>query len=729
MTQSPLRCHLLIGPPGSGKTTLAHKLAHLVHGANGESAVVLSTDVIREELFGDAAVQGPWDEIRAVLLQRLDGAISAGHPVIIDATHARRPWRLLYTQALRHSRPVEWIGWWLSTPLDTCLEWAQKRERPVPETVIQEFHAAITHKQFGPQRAEGFATVVKLNPATGEAGPEELQAQLRKLDTGIRNALNRDKAKQPFLHRYSRLLDLERLLFLLRLLTSFNGLDQSDPATALAMEQICYPLPEGDTAELAAALLSRWDQVHGGNSDIYGDVEALRADLLWLEANGFTRLDWKSDEPIQLGDAGPVQDSSCHGGYPALGDRRNFIRLFTLLRYVLKEPFDAPADLLLSSDGGPLYQHLIKRMSDLEGAYTPSQESVLRNDLRQVLRPYGFSPDVKGRPASVRHGYAIGTALLSADQLLEVHDLLVASMERLSDASTKPLLTTLQDRLRRAGLLDDQIQQRRTPKRALAHRSFTEIRPGTLAAADQSQRLERAIHQQRRVWLRHEPDAPTEEQRRRGDDRRFRAWPLQLLFHNISWYLAFETEAVGRPQGLIRVLRVDRLRLISEDGNLRRGSPQEHTDAMQRLRRLLEVCGGLYFGNDIEAQLALMQGSQEHYERLRFSCTTPVFKLIREEPRRFPLEHTSYSRPIAGLSDWQEGPLDQLQPNAASDSHPYPVELRLPRWTVQEDWDLRNWLFRWGSGIRIETPMELRALHQMMAHDVVTLYRKADQKP
>ena len=74
--------------------------------------------------------------------------------------------------------------------------------------------------------------------------------------------------------------------------------------------------------------------------------------------------------------------------------------------------------------------------------------------------------------------------------------------------------------------------------------------------------------------------------------------PLQLLFHNISWDLAFETEAIGRPQGLIRVLRVNRLLLTGEDGNLRRSSPQEHSDAMQRLRRLLEVCGG--FGNDIE---------------------------------------------------------------------------------------------------------------------------------
>ena len=56
---------------------------------------MLSTDAIRAELFGDASVQGPWDEIRAVMLQRLREAVAAGRPVIIDATHARRPWRLL----------------------------------------------------------------------------------------------------------------------------------------------------------------------------------------------------------------------------------------------------------------------------------------------------------------------------------------------------------------------------------------------------------------------------------------------------------------------------------------------------------------------------------------------------------------------------------------------------------------------------------------------------------
>jgi hypothetical protein len=46
MTQPPLRCHLLIGPPASGKTTLARDLAPLLRSESGEHALVLSTDAI-----------------------------------------------------------------------------------------------------------------------------------------------------------------------------------------------------------------------------------------------------------------------------------------------------------------------------------------------------------------------------------------------------------------------------------------------------------------------------------------------------------------------------------------------------------------------------------------------------------------------------------------------------------------------------------------------------------
>jgi hypothetical protein len=144
--------------------------------------------------------------------------------------------------------------------------------------------------------------------------------------------------------------------------------------------------------------------------------------------------------------------------------------------------------------------------------------------------------------------------------------LLKASLERLSDASHLPLLQTLETRLRRAGLFDTANRRRLHGRRALAHRTFTEERSGTLADQESSERIERAIQERRRVWLRHLPDPVTPEQRGRGDDGRFRAWPLQLLFHNISWYLAFEVD-VGFPQnhGQVNRRHAMTLRLSTDD--------------------------------------------------------------------------------------------------------------------------------------------------------------------
>lgn len=753
----PLRCHLLIGPPGSGKTTFAKRLAPLLTGPGGQPGLVLSTDAIREQLFGDAAVQGPWDEIRAVLLKRLNEAVEQGVPVVIDATHARRPWRLLYTQFLALPAPVEWIGWWLTTPLDTCKQWALLRERPVPVAVIEEFRSSIGHKHFGPSRAEGFALVEKINPAAESIEPAAITARLHGFDKRIRSALNRDKAKTPFLHRYSQLLDLERLLFLLRLLSTHNGLDSSDPATANALRQIINPAPEGDLAQRAAAYLGVWRDVHEGFSECYADAGAIRADLAWLEANGFFRLDWQSQAPILPGDPPEKQSSTVNGGYPAMADARIFRRVFTLLRHIIQEPFDAPSPSLQGAKGHPkaehdLYTHLIDRLSEIDGAYTQDQRAVMRKDLEELLNPYGFrtSPQGQGRPDSLRHGYSLGTALLSADQLLQVHALLKASLERLSDASQKPLLDALEERLRWAGLLGPQLSQRRFGSRAMANRSFTAEKSGTLASREQSQRLEQAIRDRRRLRLRHTLDPePTREQRLRGDDGTFVVWPLQILFHNISWYLAFENHAVGSEHGLIRTLRLDRLELIGEDGNARRSTEADHDFALRRLERLLHVCGGLYFGHEIKAQLDLIPPAEqanaadtpttelpgaEWFDRLRFSCTEATFRLIREEPHRYPPEHTRYSRPIQELSNdaaternnKRDTKREILRPNAASDSHPYPVEIRLPRWTIEADWDLRAWLFRYGAGIRIEKPDALRRDHRQMAREVEEMYARAD---
>ncbi len=49
--------HLLIGPPGSGKSSLAGILAPLL------PARVISNDALRQHLWGSENVQGPWSEL------------------------------------------------------------------------------------------------------------------------------------------------------------------------------------------------------------------------------------------------------------------------------------------------------------------------------------------------------------------------------------------------------------------------------------------------------------------------------------------------------------------------------------------------------------------------------------------------------------------------------------------------------------------------------------------
>jgi predicted kinase len=714
-----LRCHLLIGPPASGKTTLAKVLAELT------GAVVLSTDVVRGELFGDAAVQGPWRDIEALLHQRLREAVAAGTPVILDATHARRPWRLAITQALSLPAAVEWIGWWLYTPLATCLQWNQSRKRLVPEPVIREMAAALADPAFGPSRAEGFAAVVAVVPTHGRELEALLRDELTRLDHRIRSARNREKRFQ--LHGYSRLLDLERLLYLLRLLSTYPGLSAADPATRAELEAIVSPLPEGDLADQAAAYLHR---LHG---ECYGDAAAIRDDLAWLEANGFCSAEpclvpiqpapRPADSPMRHEAAlanpgetgakpGPTSwPDGVNGGYPPPGDAPVFVRVFTLLRHLLQQPFD-------HAEGLPLPDHLIARTEAIPGASLPSEAATLRKDLEKLLTPYGFRPPRD----NVRHGYSIGTALLSAHRLREIHGVVSQAAGRLADPTAQDLLRELEQRLAWGGI----AVVGATAVRAFANRSIVSsalVRPDSLAAERQAEALETAIVERRRIVLERYASVASFPGSPLGS---FRVWPLQLLFHTIGWYLVFEDDNPGQEQGLIRCERLDRLALRrSERGTRRRDD--SHQQALDRLQTLLHHSGGIYFGDDLAAQLRLCHPRSRNRERelrtLRVCCQGWCFAFLREGLQRYPIEHTRLSRPLPGEPWWHHPKAPHvLEPGSAADSHPYPVELDLPCWTLAADIDLRTWLFAFGAGIRIESPPELRQEHQERLQAALAVY-------
>ena len=371
----------------------------------------------------------------------------------------------------------------------------------------------------------------------------------------------------------------------------------------------------------------------------------------------------------------------------------------TLLRHLLQQPFDRPAER-----GANLHQHLIAATEAIPGAYLSGETATLRKDLEKILTPYGF----RNRNDNVRHGYCLGTAVLPAARLQELHNVLRQSAGRLADPSAQNLLVELDERLGWAGISADGV----APVRSYARHAVVDtklVRRDSLAAPRRADAIEAAIVEHRRVLLERYSGVGSFADSPAGE---LRVWPLQLIFHNVGWYLLYEEDQVGHEQGLIRSERLDRLALRSSDGGLRR-SPEEHSAALARLERLLHHSGGIYFGADLEQQLAIASPSAQRRSQmlitLRFCCAPWAFAFIREGLQRYPIEHTRFSRPLPGDSWWHHPKAPHvLEPGRSSDSHPYPVELDLPPWTVAADIDLRSWLFAFGGGIRIESPDALR---------------------
>ena len=145
-------------------------------------ARVISSDALRAQLWGDAKVQGPWSELEPLLHGAIDSALTAGEHVLVDATHAQRNWRQRFMRRNLGERPVQWIGWWLKTPLDQCLAWNRSRQRQVPEAVILEMHQRLTTPPDRPDPSEGFTGLIQLNPAGSGLGDQvnrALQSILR----------------------------------------------------------------------------------------------------------------------------------------------------------------------------------------------------------------------------------------------------------------------------------------------------------------------------------------------------------------------------------------------------------------------------------------------------------------------------------------------------------------------------------------------------------------------
>ncbi len=147
----PILCHLLIGLPGSGKSTFARKLNHQI-----PDSVIISTDEIRLRLFGNEAIQGDWNRIQQAAIEQVKLAVAYNQAVIYDATNVQLAWRSSFLNHVQHLN-AEWMAWWIKTPVEICKQWNQKRSRQVPNHVIDLYQEYL--EEIPPTVEEGFIAV------------------------------------------------------------------------------------------------------------------------------------------------------------------------------------------------------------------------------------------------------------------------------------------------------------------------------------------------------------------------------------------------------------------------------------------------------------------------------------------------------------------------------------------------------------------------------------------
>ncbi len=120
---------IMCGIPASGKSTIAKFF-------NGN---IVSTDSIREELYGDENIQGNGKEVFSLAYSRIRNYLSLGENVIFDATNIRKKDRKIITDIGREYNCNNVICY-CKTPIDTALERNSNRQRVVPESVIERMY-------------------------------------------------------------------------------------------------------------------------------------------------------------------------------------------------------------------------------------------------------------------------------------------------------------------------------------------------------------------------------------------------------------------------------------------------------------------------------------------------------------------------------------------------------------------------------------------------------------
>ena len=142
---------VMCGLPASGKSTYSEWLAI---NANFHR---ICPDVIRKDLYGDENIQGDGKKVFSIAHYQMGTIGNLRGNVVFDATNIDRKTRKDLVKKMRPHFDII-ICKWFSTPLLTCKLRNAKRERQVPEEVLDSMYERFR----APMLDEGFDLVEEI---------------------------------------------------------------------------------------------------------------------------------------------------------------------------------------------------------------------------------------------------------------------------------------------------------------------------------------------------------------------------------------------------------------------------------------------------------------------------------------------------------------------------------------------------------------------------------------
>lgn len=136
--------YMLVGLPGSGKTSLVKYIVeerkkYHTETQDDRTIVWISSDKIREELYGSEEIQGDPKEIFSEMRKRTEQALKEGNDVIYDACNINSKKRRGLLSSIKHFNCKK-VCIVCATPYEMCKERNSQRERKVPETAIEKMY-------------------------------------------------------------------------------------------------------------------------------------------------------------------------------------------------------------------------------------------------------------------------------------------------------------------------------------------------------------------------------------------------------------------------------------------------------------------------------------------------------------------------------------------------------------------------------------------------------------